>query len=92
MEPARVFVVKLLQLVQAAVIRKSQLAAKMRVSSEEFGVGINCHQLTAQWQKYEDGRSLLLRARSPIRPNAKLADGGQMLLCRPSALALRNAL
>eukprot|EP00983_Pelagomonas_calceolata_P130484 1161687-Pelagomonas_calceolata.AAC.15 len=48
-----------------AIIRKftlwnnPKLAAKVRVSSEEFGVGISYHQITACWQKHEGGRSLL---------------------------------
>eukprot|EP00983_Pelagomonas_calceolata_P051259 1142331-Pelagomonas_calceolata.AAC.3 len=34
----------------------------------------------------------VLRARSPISSDAKPAGGEKMLLCRPSALALWNAL
>eukprot|EP00983_Pelagomonas_calceolata_P047011 1140428-Pelagomonas_calceolata.AAC.2 len=37
-----------------------KLAAKMRVSSEKFGVWIRYHQATACWQKHESGRSLCI--------------------------------
>eukprot|EP00983_Pelagomonas_calceolata_P074738 1152675-Pelagomonas_calceolata.AAC.2 len=37
-----------------------KLAAKMRVSSEEFGVGISYLLITAFWQKHEGGRSLCI--------------------------------
>eukprot|EP00983_Pelagomonas_calceolata_P002605 87045-Pelagomonas_calceolata.AAC.1 len=38
-----------------------KLAAKMQVSSEDFGIGISYHQLTPCWQKHEGGRSLCIK-------------------------------
>eukprot|EP00983_Pelagomonas_calceolata_P027402 860590-Pelagomonas_calceolata.AAC.1 len=40
--------------------KNPKLTAKMRVSSEEFGVGISYHQITACWQKHEGGCSLCI--------------------------------
>eukprot|EP00983_Pelagomonas_calceolata_P075534 1153057-Pelagomonas_calceolata.AAC.3 len=37
-----------------------KLAAKMRLSSEEFGVRISYHQITTCWQKHEGDRSLCI--------------------------------
>eukprot|EP00983_Pelagomonas_calceolata_P065686 1148689-Pelagomonas_calceolata.AAC.1 len=70
-------------------------------------IGIECYSprerlFSLEWRvpilgglsEYEVEASLrrILRARSPISSDAKLASGGQMLLCRPSALALWSAL
>eukprot|EP00983_Pelagomonas_calceolata_P083657 1156206-Pelagomonas_calceolata.AAC.3 len=37
-----------------------KLVVEVQISSEEFGVGISYHQITAFWQKHEGGGSLCI--------------------------------
>eukprot|EP00983_Pelagomonas_calceolata_P007837 256460-Pelagomonas_calceolata.AAC.1 len=56
------------------------------------GLGIVIGEFTVLELFQACSKDVVLRSRSPIILDAKLAGGGQILLCKPSALALWNAL